>query len=466
MNRRRGLLTLLVSILGVGCNGGGETTDAGAADAATVDGPTQDVASLDIPVTDSGAGASGLLAEAIATCTWATGCLNPEDSFGGGAPNTAVSSCLASFFTQRMSPGSNGQTRPWGVYRTCRASSSDCSQFRACMLANQAMCGAAFEWQTGIPCANGTWTCGAECSPACTPGAAACSMDNRRIEHCQDSRLRSVACADGDPGGVCVNTGAGARCVAGAIRTCTGGASGRCAGSVLTYCDRGVEATIDCAAAGQTCSETRGCQDGTACRFDVGDTCTGNTLRVCLSGNFRDIDCTTLGGTCGTLRSGRPGCVFPEGASMDGGVPADVAAVPDVGTDAGPTTETGLCNNLPVPMGVGEMMQPGSIPAATGGTIVPGHYVLTSWSVYAPDRALPMTHTTALRFNSDGTFASVDGGMRFAGTWSTSGTQLSLAVGCPITATAVFGYTAAASTLTLLDTNGGARDQRVYTLVP
>ncbi len=308
-------------------------------------------------------------------------------------------------------------------------------------------------------------------------------------------RLRSVACADGDPGGACMTTGTGARCVAGAVRTCTGGSSGRCDGSVLTYCDRGVEATIDCGAAGQTCSNTMGCINGTACRFDVGDTCTGNTLRVCLSGNFRDIDCTALGGTCGTLRSGRPGCVFPAGSAMDAGVPTDVGSmvdagsmvdtgvaidsgpgidagtdagsIVDAGTDAGPTVDTaGLCNSLPVPAGVREMMQPGSIPAAAGGTIVPGHYVLTAWNVYAPDSALPATRVTAVRFNSDSTFVSYDGGMRFGGTWSTSGTQLTLNVTCPGTVMASFGYTATATTLTLFDTNGGARDQRVYTLAP
>lgn len=210
-------------------------------------------------------------------------------------------------------------------------------------------------------------------------------MDSRRIEHCQDSRLRSVACADGDPGGCLRQHWARARDASRArSRPAPAGPAGRCVGSALTYCDRGVEATLDCAAAGVKPVRRRGVVRA-ARRADstTGDTCTGNTLRVCLSGNPRDIDCAALGTRHAPERT--PRLRFsPKARRWMAVCLRTRPRCPMSAPTQGPRRTRAVQQPPRANGGWRGEMQPGSIPAAAGGPIVPGHYVLTSWSVYAP----------------------------------------------------------------------------------
>jgi hypothetical protein len=258
---------------------------------------------------DRGPPAGGsLVAEALRSCAWATGCLNPEESFGGGAPNTNVSSCLATFFDQRAQPVASGATAPWADYRACTASATTCAAFAGCLEGRHAICGAAGDWQKGIECPDGKRSCDGACLASCTGGATTCSGDATRMETCDGGTRRVVGCDMGPPGGACVELGGGANCLPGTGGTC-GADAITCDGSTQVVCFGGIENRLDCALAGQTCAA--GCRDGTACTYMHQDACTGDSLSACLSGELVDIDCAALGGTCGTLTSGRAGCVFP-----------------------------------------------------------------------------------------------------------------------------------------------------------
>jgi hypothetical protein len=246
-----------------------------------------------------------LIEEAIRTCTWTTACLNPEDSFGGGAPNTNVSSCLATFFDQRAQPVAGAPSAPWTEYRACTASAATCAGVVACLSGRHAICGAAGSWTKGTQCPDGTWACDASCLATCTVAGESCSTNRSQLLVCANGTEQVVACNSGG----CVDVGGSANCLPGTIGACaTDGAS--CDGTTQVVCFQGIENRFDCASAGQRCGAT-GCQDATACTYMHEDACNGTTLSACLSGNLIDIDCTTLGGTCGTLSSGRAGCVFP-----------------------------------------------------------------------------------------------------------------------------------------------------------
>jgi hypothetical protein len=75
----------------------------------------------------------------------------------------------------------------------------------------------------------------------------------------------------------------------------------------------------------------------------------------------------------------------------------------------------------------------GSIPAPAGGTIAPGIYDLTSTTLYdAGVSRMPYAAARAYVFG-EGHFEGASGGTTIAGTWSTNGTTLSLALTCRCT---------------------------------
>src|SRR5436190_11221584 len=133
--------------------------------------------------------------DAIAVCAWTTGCFNTEDSFGGGAPNTTLSACLATWST--------GGEYPWADARACVAASpASCSVFRQCMLDRQAVCPGfgSTEWIKSPWCADGTRGCSAGCAGTCSgPGGTSCT-DATHLMTCSNTILQVVDCSKLDYG--------------------------------------------------------------------------------------------------------------------------------------------------------------------------------------------------------------------------------------------------------------------------
>jgi hypothetical protein len=103
----------------------------------------------------------------------------------------------------------------------------------------------------------------------------------------------------------------------------------------------------------------------------------------------------------------------------------------------------------------------GPPPEMTGGTVTDGTYVLTSEVFYngETDDTTTSKRTLVIAKGTLKNAESEDGDADriIAGTYSTSGTALTLSTVCPRATTLVFPYTATASTVALL-TNDGSTD--------
>ncbi|MCC7541179.1 MAG: hypothetical protein IT379_33480 [Deltaproteobacteria bacterium] len=256
----------------------------------------------------------------MSTCVWTTACLNPEDSFGGGAPNTNVGSCIATFVNQHTQSGE--PVEPWDDFCDCVAAGpSGCEELRACLLARNAICALPVvpsempDWIEGVLCPDGSRSCDGSCLETCSdPGTRVCAPDSSAILECTATPTgalvrRTIPCGRTNAPGSCTDLMGAAVCLAGEVGSCSG-TSASCDGSVVTFCQRGTQVVFEYASVGQACDPMRGCVQGAECTF-MDDVCMGNTLRTCVSGHRRDIDCTTLGGTCGTVRGARDACSAP-----------------------------------------------------------------------------------------------------------------------------------------------------------
>lgn len=103
---------------------------------------------------------------------------------------------------------------------------------------------------------------------------------------------------------------------------------------------------------------------------------------------------------------------------------------------------------------VPEMAGVGAMPAAAGGTIVDGTYHLTGWEIYPPGSvdAYLRKQTWVI---ANGTLRSVsqndsDPERRNGGTFTTSGTTMTLNVSCPQTGTISTEYTATPTSISFL----------------
>jgi hypothetical protein len=113
---------------------------------------------------------------------------------------------------------------------------------------------------------------------------------------------------------------------------------------------------------------------------------------------------------------------------------------------------------------VPEVRGVGTMPTPAGGTIADGTYHLTKWEIYPPGSvdAYMRTETWVI---SGGALQAVshkdsDPDKRSAGTFSPSGSTLTLNVTCPGTATLSTTYTATPTTIQFFETGS---DQEVHT---
>jgi hypothetical protein len=138
------------------------------------------------------------------------------------------------------------------------------------------------------------------------------------------------------------------------------------------------------------------------------------------------------------------GCGGGDDDTADGGAAGvDCDAIANVGAVISVTSEAG------------------PPPALTGGTVIDGTYVLTSEVFYNGESDDTITSKRTLVI-AEGTLKNVeskdgDPDRIIAGTYSTSGTALTLSTVCPRATTLVFPYTATATTVALL-TNDGTTD--------
>lgn len=144
-------------------------------------------------------------------------------------------------------------------------------------------------------------------------------------------------------------------------------------------------------------------------------------------------DAATADGGGGTPETG----TVPEGG-------ADTSTTPDA--DAG-----GACNAVVNGAAVvGEVAGAGAKPVPAGGTIVDGTYFLTKHEVFAPGTPDANTRKRTIVFAGN-TFQTHENDTgqaqkQYTGTYTTSGSNLTLTVTCPISATVVIPYTATATT--------------------
>jgi hypothetical protein len=127
---------------------------------------------------------------------------------------------------------------------------------------------------------------------------------------------------------------------------------------------------------------------------------------------------------------------------------------------------------------VAETQGTGTPRTAQGGTLTPGTYVLTQHAVYqgSVDWNYERKHT--FKFAAGGAFDYVgqkrdtqpdpdlvDPEERWAGTWSASGSSLTMVVTCPIGRTNVINYSAEGDKLYVIDRteNGGTKEVFTYT---
>jgi hypothetical protein len=123
-----------------------------------------------------------------------------------------------------------------------------------------------------------------------------------------------------------------------------------------------------------------------------------------------------------------------------------------------PDMSSAPCNQLAFPTGnITIAAGSGSLPAATGGTIADGTYLLTSSTDYEAGDALVGQTTAAIMVVASGTIESAlidakGGANRFNVSYSLSGTTMRQTGTCGFTETMTLGYSAAPSTITLIQT--------------
>ncbi len=130
-------------------------------------------------------------------------------------------------------------------------------------------------------------------------------------------------------------------------------------------------------------------------------------------------------------------------STVDGGAGADTSTPVDSGGCQKVVNGGGV---VPETAGVG------AFPAAAGGAVVDGTYYMTKHEVYPPSRPDANTRRRTFVF-AGGTFAAHDNDpgqseKEFSGTFTASGSKITLSVKCPMTATAVLDYTATPTTYT------------------
>lgn len=147
----------------------------------------------------------------------------------------------------------------------------------------------------------------------------------------------------------------------------------------------------------------------------------------------------------------------PSGAA-DG---SSTAAPP---TDAGATSlpvapvPPGACNNLPIPPAVAEMQEPTAPPVSTGGTLVPGRYVLISRTLHTGPGGVSgpngVMTASASEFSAgivnivDQKDARPPGRVTYSMTATSN--QIVLQSTCPPGISVAFGYTARGDTMTIV----------------
>jgi len=99
----------------------------------------------------------------------------------------------------------------------------------------------------------------------------------------------------------------------------------------------------------------------------------------------------------------------------------------------------------------------GSYPAAQGGTIADGTYVLTQFEIYPPGSvdAYKRTQTIVLSGNKMEAVTKRDNEPeeRSSGTWTAAGTELTISVTCPQSATVKLGYSASSTELKFFESD-------------
>lgn len=203
--------------------------------------------------------------------------------------------------------------------------------------------------------------------------------------------------------------------------------------------------TLTCLGTG--CSSSSGGGSNDAGPFDASDNCV--SLGGCDGGAIND------GGTATDAGGGNDGSVATDGgSSMDAGG----------GNDAGASSDGGaMCNNvaaLGTPVDVTQMAA--DPPAATGGTITPGTYVMTSSVEYTgpgggtgptgniTQQTLVITKSTATSGTAQVVDISYNGDSaqvnRSTVTFTTSGSTLSFTGACGMSGTGMTAYTVTGNT--------------------
>lgn len=147
--------------------------------------------------------------------------------------------------------------------------------------------------------------------------------------------------------------------------------------------------------------------------------------------------------------SGGDAAVAESGTGSDTSAPVDGGG----GTDTSAPVDSGLCPTVVNGAGVvGETAAAGARPAAAGGAIADGTYYMTKHEVYAPGtpdansrkRTWSFTGNTFRVHNNDTGAAE----LQISGTFTTSGTTLTLVGNCPTNMSGSIQYTATATTFT------------------
>jgi hypothetical protein len=156
-------------------------------------------------------------------------------------------------------------------------------------------------------------------------------------------------------------------------------------------------------------------------------------------------------------------CVSLLVACGDDGKKSVDASIADASPDSkqfldGPTE----CNAIAPPSNMVAVTRVASPPpTAMGGTIMPGHYVVTSLTDYTGSGGAsgPTGQTAQIESDNDGTHfwhiqkvtdSNGSSEARFAGTFALNGTMLEAQHTCPDTTLDMFGYTSTPTSFTLL----------------
>lgn len=201
-------------------------------------------------------------------------------------------------------------------------------------------------------------------------------------------------------------------------------------------------------AAGLVCSAVPACESGSS-----------EGARLASDGGMADVSATT--GTDGGTEAA------PESSADSGfdGGPEAMSDTSEVGTEYGPGCKDGGTTQCGAPTLCGPVVQTleivGMPPAALGGSLVPGSYVLTSANVYRQD-AGGTTPTFQFTYSFAGAQfaeASYENGFQqspISGSYQTTDTTLTRTLTCPTSVTTMDQYTATTSSLTIYQSPNGS----------